>query len=73
MTERQVPPGAIVELVEPGTEEAPVIPSTVLVNGTDVGLLRSCELVIGNVELGEPTVIRLELFPRRVVIRGDET
>lgn len=64
-----LPLGAIVRIVENDAPSgAPVIADRVLINDTDVGLLRSFHLAIGTKGDGTATVLTLELYPRLVIV-----
>lgn len=65
-----LPEGAIVHIIEAASNAAPIIPDTVLINGVDVGLLKSYSVDCGDPRTGEPARVTLELYPREIVIGG---
>lgn len=63
-----IPQGAVVEIVEPGSGTTTVIPKSVKVNGTDVGLIAENGVTV-HPGMGKDTAtVTLTLLPRRIVI-----
>ncbi|MGA5035104.1 hypothetical protein ACPB8P_31740 [Streptomyces cellulosae] len=67
-----LPKGGVVEIVDPGAAESgPLVPTRVLINGTDVGLIAEGGVAIdpgdGN---GNVATVTLTLLPSRIEIKS---
>ncbi|WP_051741181.1 hypothetical protein [Kitasatospora sp. MBT66] len=63
--------GAHVEIVEPGHDSGlPLMPTTVRVNGTDVGTLAEAPKVDTG-DSDHPVTVTLVLVPRRIDLKGE--
>ncbi len=62
--------GAHVEIVEPGHDGGPLMPTVVRVNGTDVGTLAQAPRVDTG-DSDHPVTVTLVLVPRRLDLKGE--
>jgi hypothetical protein len=65
-----LPEGATVHIFEADNTKAPIIGNRVLVNGIDVGLMKSFAVCPGGGGEGVVLAVTLELLPRQVIIGG---
>lgn len=66
--------GAHIEIVDPKSfgDDGAIVPTKVLVNGVDVGLVAQDGVHIGSLDGDSITTVTFTLFPSRVTIRGAE-
>lgn len=71
------PKGATVELIEfvptlQALESLPCIkPNRILINGTDVGLVKKGSIEISEGTDGEPASITLTLYPKQIIVTAE--
>ena len=69
-----VPKGAVIEIIDASVGDGPMLPSRILINGVDVGLIdvEGFDLSRAGASFSGPLVMTLRLLPSRIVFRHED-